>query len=267
MPYATVAKTRQKVPVQLYYEVHGAGPVKLLFIMGLNVAMQSWYDYFGSLPPYTAAAFDNRGVGMSDAPVGRYTTSEMAKDAYDLLMWLGWKSNVHVVGIAQELSLLAPELIGSLTIISSHAGFTLPPTSAIYNIPKLLMIRDMQSKLTSMRDLLFPPVRMARRKVHEKPGPHNGEAILKVMSARGTKTRVQQPLARWLAAAMTHYVSPARLKKIVEYKIPVIVATGTWDNLIHPSNSEYMAKILQTRSLFDGLEKVRLDTNGSRSTL
>ncbi|KAJ3210372.1 hypothetical protein HDU67_005364 [Dinochytrium kinnereticum] len=256
MPHATVARTRQKVPIKLYYEVHGSGPTKLFFIMGLNVAMQSWdfqYDYFGSLPQYTAVAFDNRGVGHSDAPVGRYTTSEMAKDAYDLLMWLGWKTDVHVVGvsmggmIAQELALLAPELIGSLTLTSSHAGYSLPPSSAIYNIPKLLMMRDLQSKLQGMRDLLFPPEWLMEES-KKQPGVTNGDVIMKVMIARSARSRVQQPAGAigQLMAVMTHYVSPTRLKQIANLNIPTIVCTGTWDNLIHPSNSDYMAKVLNT---------------------
>ncbi|KAJ3110031.1 hypothetical protein HDU96_006973 [Phlyctochytrium bullatum] len=257
MPYATVARTRLKTPLKLYYESHGSGPTKILFIMGLNVAMQSWdfqYEYFGSLPDYTAVAFDNRGVGHSDVPLGRYTTSEMAKDAYDLLLWLGWKTDVHVVGvsmggmIAQELVLLAPEMFASVTLLSTHAGMALPPTSAVYNIPKILLIRDMQAKLGAMRDLLFPP-EWLKAESKSAPGQTNEEAITKVMVARTTRSRTQQPAGAigQLTAALTHYVSPTRLKAIRDSKIPVLVCTGTWDNLIHPSNSEYIAKMLETK--------------------
>jgi pimeloyl-ACP methyl ester carboxylesterase len=46
----------------------------------------------------TILTFDNRGVGGTDAPLGRYTTSQMAEDAMSLLDCLGWES-AHFVGI------------------------------------------------------------------------------------------------------------------------------------------------------------------------
>lgn len=61
---------------QLYYEIHGNGPEKILFIMGLNSSAFSWFAqiaHFGKLPGYTSLAFDNRGVGSSDTPRGPYT--------------------------------------------------------------------------------------------------------------------------------------------------------------------------------------------------
>ncbi|RKO83040.1 hypothetical protein BDK51DRAFT_50348 [Blyttiomyces helicus] len=64
---------------------------------------QSWdfqFEHFANRSEYSCLVFDNRGVGLSDCPEGRYTTSEMAKDTYELLVYLGWKSNVHVVGVS-----------------------------------------------------------------------------------------------------------------------------------------------------------------------
>ena len=60
---------------------------------------------------YSSLIFDNRGIGESDKPRCRYSTSEMAKDVVDMLDELGWdaKRELHVVGIsmggqiAQEL--------------------------------------------------------------------------------------------------------------------------------------------------------------------
>ena len=49
---------------------------------------------------YDCLVLDNRGVGLSDAPRGRYRTSEMASDAASLLHHVGWTAerSVHVVG-------------------------------------------------------------------------------------------------------------------------------------------------------------------------
>ncbi len=60
---------------------------------------------------YSSLIFDNRGIGESDKPRCRYSTSEMAKDVVDMLDQLGWinKRELHVIGIsmggqiAQEL--------------------------------------------------------------------------------------------------------------------------------------------------------------------
>ncbi len=60
---------------------------------------------------YTCLIFDNRGMGESDKPLIRYSTSEMAKDVVELLDRLEWTAGrqLHVIGtsmggmIAQEL--------------------------------------------------------------------------------------------------------------------------------------------------------------------
>ena len=60
---------------------------------------------------YSCLVFDNRGVGESDKPLARYSTSEMAKDTLELVDYVGWDENrqLHVIGsslggmIAQEL--------------------------------------------------------------------------------------------------------------------------------------------------------------------
>lgn len=80
----------------LYYEIHGSGPEKVVFIMGcvhlslfprisrvkeglccrLNTTSASWLpqvDYFGRKSEYSVIVFDNRGVGNSDTPRGPYT--------------------------------------------------------------------------------------------------------------------------------------------------------------------------------------------------
>lgn len=55
------------------------------------------------------------------------------------------------------------------------------------------------------------------------------------------------------AACLRHYVSDERLRKIKESGLPVIVMTGTWDNLVNPKNSHHLAKVLECQlELFEG---------------
>lgn len=51
---------------------------------------------------YSCLIFDNRGMGESDKPMMRYSTSEMARDAFELLDFVGWGGGreVNVVGIS-----------------------------------------------------------------------------------------------------------------------------------------------------------------------
>ncbi|RDL31159.1 uncharacterized protein BP5553_09948 [Venustampulla echinocandica] len=122
-------------PFNIDYEVHGKGDIKLVWIMGLGTiksAFQRQTKEFGhdEGDKYSSLIFDNRGMGGSDKPVLRYTTSEMAKDVIELLDHLGWTeerqlnvSGVSMGGmIAQELALLIPNRINSLNLISTAAA-------------------------------------------------------------------------------------------------------------------------------------------------
>ncbi|KAE8162763.1 Alpha/Beta hydrolase protein [Aspergillus tamarii] len=129
-----VAQNRRGGPLNLYYEIHGTGPAKLVWIMGLNASHDDWKrqtKYFGhqNASKYTCLVFDNRGVGRSDKPVNYYSTSEMAQDVVDLLSHLGWidlstpaTRSVHVIGasmggmISQEVGMLIPDRLASLTL-------------------------------------------------------------------------------------------------------------------------------------------------------
>ncbi|KAL8960548.1 MAG: hypothetical protein Q9193_002772 [Seirophora villosa] len=84
--------------------------------MGLGTFKIGWQrqvQYFGHEQgsKYTCLIYDNRGMGESDKPLARYSTSEMAKDTLALVNHLGWASprQLHVLGvslggmIAQEL--------------------------------------------------------------------------------------------------------------------------------------------------------------------
>ena len=61
---------------------------------------------------YSCLVFDNRGMGESDKPIMRYTTSEMAKDTIEVLDHLGWTSRreLHVIGISMG-GMIAQEMV------------------------------------------------------------------------------------------------------------------------------------------------------------
>lgn len=68
---------------------------------------------------YSCLIFDNRGMGESDKPIMRYSTSQMARDTFELLDHVGWigERAVHVVGISMG-GCIAQEMVRTLWLNS-----------------------------------------------------------------------------------------------------------------------------------------------------
>ncbi|CAG8697721.1 20394_t:CDS:10, partial [Rhizophagus irregularis] len=228
-----------KHTIKIYYEIHGIGPNKLLFIMGLNNTAESWdhqINYFGNHPDYQVCVFDNRGVGYSDAPAGFYSTSQMAHDVIDLCEYLGWTKNIHLIGvsmggmISQELVLAKPQYFKSLCLTSTTPGMTLPPLLCVTTLSKLMFIRNPLDKIDIVVKLLFPNEWLRAPAPPGSSHATNEEHILETYRQRIAKRGIQpvNGAIGQMAACIRHYCSPSR----------------TLDNLINPANSHYLAKQL-----------------------
>lgn len=78
------------------------------WIMGLGAYYTAWKRqtrHFGHQKgdQYSCLVFDNRGMGKSDKPLCRYSTSEMARDLIDLLVHAGWLDTQDAAGQGQHL--------------------------------------------------------------------------------------------------------------------------------------------------------------------
>ncbi|KAH9050909.1 alpha/beta-hydrolase [Lactarius deliciosus] len=227
----------------LYFERHGRGPVKVVFITGrasLNAGLNTVAEqvkHFGRLPQYSILVFDNRGTGNSDTPKGLYSTSAMAEDAIVLLDFIGWTESrsVHVVGlslggmIAQELAYRIPERFISLSLAVTTAG-GLP----IFNIPP-----DPKRRTLFIVENCYPSSWLDAKSENDPESRTNREAETMV-----PVTRIQKPLGAisqtW--AALTHHVEAKRLAQISKTIPKVLILTGDQDHMVRPSNSAYLSK-------------------------
>lgn len=82
--------------------------------MGFKTAWQRQTKDFGhtQADKYSSLIFDNRGIGESDKPVLRYSSSEMARDTIEILNQVGWTANrsVHVIGVSMG-GMIAQEIV------------------------------------------------------------------------------------------------------------------------------------------------------------
>lgn len=241
----------------LYYEVHGSGPVKIVLIMGLSGTSGDWLlqvKHFGRLPQYSVLVFDNRGVGNSSSPRGPYTTSGMANDTIVLLDFLGWTADreLHVIGIsmggmiAQELASRIPQRISSLSLVVTKAGgqpwYNLPRLKTAWLLARALSLSDVEDRIPVVQSMLFPSDWLAQKAEDDPEGRTNAEVQASVYRSKFALTRPQPFLCALsqMAAALTHHVSPERLRKISASIPKVLILTGDTDVMVDPSESLFL---------------------------
>jgi pimeloyl-ACP methyl ester carboxylesterase len=113
----------------IHYERHGTGSgVPLVLIMGIGATCQGWLVL--QVPELSRdrpnVIFDNRGAGRSEDPGEDFGTVDLARDTLALLDELQLE-RANVLGaflggmVAQELAILAPERVHTLTLVGTFA--------------------------------------------------------------------------------------------------------------------------------------------------
>ncbi|KXT06086.1 hypothetical protein AC578_1426 [Pseudocercospora eumusae] len=249
-------------PFKLAYEIHGHGPSKIIWIMGLGGFMKTWQRQtkdFGhtEAEKYSCLVFDNRGMGESDKPILRYTTSEMAKDVVELLDHVGWtqERSVHVVGISmggmisQELALQIPERICSLNLISTAPRIvrTLPFLENIRNRINLMLPKSLDNQLAKVKGDCYSVEWLSRPDETEyivEPFPTNGDRFAAGELSKRLAPDMFTPTGFicQLYAAGFHHKSAKQIKTMGDKigRSRILVLHGTADKMIPFVHGEMM---------------------------
>eukprot|EP01096_Ripella_sp_DP13-Kostka_P008213 TRINITY_DN3063_c0_g1_i1.p1 TRINITY_DN3063_c0_g1~~TRINITY_DN3063_c0_g1_i1.p1 ORF type:complete len:348 (+),score=139.94 TRINITY_DN3063_c0_g1_i1:69-1046(+) len=260
MPKAEVSPN-----VELYYEIHGSGSKRVILIMGLNCTHKSWVPNVEGIlaqdPDFQFLIFDNRGVGYSSVPPGRYTTKEMATDAMKLLDSIGWENEVHVVGISmggmisQELALLIPERILSLSLCVTHTGSfstILPPLKGLWTIMRNMVEKDDEKKIRNVVEILYSQ-NFLNQTVSEGKTMREFEVERLLANLKAIPVHPEGYVSQ-LRAVSTHKVEDTRLSTLNNYPFKTLIVHVTDDHLVAPKHSVHLSKILKNSELltFDG---------------
>ncbi len=146
-------------------------------LAGLKTGWQRQTLHFGHerRDEYSVLILDNRGIGASSKPLMRYSTSEMALDLAELLAHVGWlpsfplppppppQRSLHVIGIsmggmiAQELALLIPSSISTLSLICTAAAIqnTTTFTENLANRASMLIPKSIDRSVSDTARQLF----------------------------------------------------------------------------------------------------------------
>lgn len=258
------AKAGGEPGFDIYYEVHGKGSRRIALIMGLANSCFSWLEQveeFGHDPACSVLVLDNRGYGNSDTPVQRYTTGDMAKDVIEVMDHIGWteKQSVNLVGVSMggmislEIARQNPERLASLLLLSTTSGdgSSLPPPIGLVAMTKGFLAsltgrtRE-EARVSRMTNVLFPLPWQNEKHPTDPRGRTNGEVMREILLWRSKFVLPPTTLGPLLqmSACLTHHVSSKDLKRINELVPKIAIITGDWDQIVNPSHSKHMHKMM-----------------------
>ena len=228
MPYAENDGTR------IYWEEQGAGDpgATVLLIMGLGYTHEMWNRVAPVLSAkYRVISFDNRGVGLTDAPPGPYTVPAMAADSIAVMDAAGCRS-AHVFGIsmggmiAQELVLRYPDRVRSLILGCTACG---GPHSVAAQ-PEVLETLRARGTMT-----VDEGIRAMVPYIYDPATPQ--ERIEQDLEIRARAYPKEESYFAQLAGVMAHDT----FDRLGSIAVPTLVIHGESDQLVPPENGRVLA--------------------------
>ncbi|KAG3107381.1 hypothetical protein PI124_g13308 [Phytophthora idaei] len=261
-----IQKTKVATGITMGYLIQEVGDgsskdeTRLVLIMGYGYRKEEWAPLIDGLltqweqrnPGKTlkVLALDNRGVGDTDAPWGKYSTSDMAQDTLALLDAVGWKT-AHLAGvsmggmISQEIALAAPERLQSLSLLATSPGSFTPDASAYPAILTTLVSSDMDNVTNAMLSFLYPDSFLVSKNgdngtMHDVFFKYHME-VAATLGAPSSSGALGQT-----AALVLHSVSDKKLTKIRDYGFPILIIGAKQDQCINVSHSLHFSKVLES---------------------
>jgi 3-oxoadipate enol-lactonase len=232
--------------IKVHYEIHGEG-TPLVLIAGLGYPAWQWQRMIPYLSQQIKViAFDNRGVGETDKPPGRYTAGLLAADTVALMDGLKIESAVimgHSMGgfIAQELALTYPQRVSKLILSATNFG---GPHHVPVTPEAMLVLSDMTSD----------PITRFK----------NG---LVVSTAPGFAEQHPEIIQEWLDWRIAHPIDPAGYQaqmaiglglisqeasfedKLANIRVPALILSGAHDKVVPPANAKLLADKLPSSTV------------------
>jgi len=235
--------------IDVYYERSGEGP-RLLFCNGSGQNLETsgmLVDVFTAR--FDTVAHDQRGLGRTAVPPGPYTMAEYAADALALADHVGWDT-FRLVGIsfggmvAQEIAVTAPERVERLALLCTSPGGSGGSSYPLHELAAMAPA-DRAALAMTLMDARFdeqwlaehPDDRMLAEAMAGRRPPESGSD-----AERGMREQME---------ARRHHDVWDRLPRITS---PTLVASGRYDGIAPPSNSEAIASRIPAAELrrYDG---------------
>ncbi|RLN74060.1 hypothetical protein BBJ28_00000348 [Nothophytophthora sp. Chile5] len=261
-------KVVQKAPVAtgitMAYAIHESeneapkgDELRLVMVMGYSYCKEEWaptidalltqWEALGLETKLKILTFDNRGVGGSDAPWGKYSTKMMAADLEALLDHVGWQK-AHILGtsmggmISQELALRAPERLLSLELVTTSRGRFCPDYSCLGEIVKTMVLTDKVKVAQASLCFVYTEEYMTQL--------FHGEVMRDILiqyHLDGSAARGSPPTPGALgqtAALVLHYVSDDQLHQIRGQGFPILILGAGKDLAITPPHNDLLKREL-----------------------
>lgn len=225
--------------INVYYETKGSG-TPIILINGWGGNLNSWSDKVIDLlsEKHQVILMDNRGTGRSSKPDVPYTMNMMASDVACLLESIGINKS-HVMGfsmggmIAQTFGLNYPEKTLSLVLCGTQPG-GIHRVGSDVNVQKdLALIANPPPEMTE-RDRTIKLLYLLYSRDYVNT---NLDALVE------DETYSDYPTPTYALNRQSQSISGfSSYNLLSQITFPVLVMTGMDDVLVHPQNSEILAK-------------------------
>lgn len=222
--------------IDVYYEVHGAGP-RLLLLNGSGGTIAAAGPMIQKLAAhFEVLIHDQRGLGRTSVPSDQPTMADYATDAAALLDHLGWPTTL-VFGIsfggmvAQEFAVTWPQRVARMALLCTSPGGEGGSSYPLHTLAT--MTDDEQARLRlRLADSRYTPEFLAANPFDQRLVDLGGAGRAVPRTDEQLRGEAMQLLARSQLDVWD---------RLATITCPTLVAFGEFDALAAPANSHAIA--------------------------